>query len=88
MQAQAHDLVMQVENVKEVHVNMTAQTRQLVDIRGGIPGVRNIIAIASGKGGVGKKHKRQVYIAISLAETGAKVRLARRRYSWARRFRL
>ncbi len=74
MKAQAYDLVMQVENVKEVHVTMTAQTRQLIDIRGGIPGVKNTIAVAAGKGGVGKS-TTSVNIAIALAEMGAKVGL-------------
>jgi hypothetical protein len=61
--------------IGSVDIQMSARVREAVDPSGGrsvVPGVKNVIAVGAGKGGVGKTTVA-VNLAIALAKCGSKV---------------
>lgn len=64
----------QIDSTIDVNINVTSRTNSTKIRQGALQGVKNIIAVSSGKGGVGKSTVA-VNLALTLEKLGAKVGL-------------
>ncbi|MCC6731305.1 MAG: Mrp/NBP35 family ATP-binding protein [Chthonomonadales bacterium] len=72
LKEQARQAVLALPGVAEVEIEMTAQVRAEKRTGPLIPGVKHVVAVASGKGGVGKSTVA-CNLAVALAQSGARV---------------
>jgi ATP-binding protein involved in chromosome partitioning len=75
MRDQARAAVLQLSGVTDVQIDMSARVREALGpdaSRAALPGVKNVIAVGAGKGGVGKT-TIAVNLAIALAQCGSRV---------------
>jgi ATP-binding protein involved in chromosome partitioning len=75
LREQVKQVLLELPGINEANVEMTAQVRSsMPDNQSLLPGVKNIVPVGSGKGGVGKSTV-SANLALSLAQSGAKVGL-------------
>ncbi|MFQ5929407.1 MAG: iron-sulfur cluster carrier protein ApbC [Acidobacteriota bacterium] len=75
MREQAKQAILALPGIEEANVQMTAQVRpSSSQARSFLPGVKNVIPVGSGKGGVGKSTV-SANLAVALAQSGAEVGL-------------